>query len=49
MFNKPIKCGYCGKFIAHKKLKKVKYIFTPDSSFSTEESCLICEKCNKKN
>ena len=46
---KPIKCGHCGKFIAHKKLKKAKYIFTPDSHYSIEESYYVCYKCSKKD
>ena len=48
-YNGFIKCGHCGKFIAHSKLKSSKYIFTPDSEYSVEEAYWVCRKCIKKN
>jgi hypothetical protein len=48
MINK-IKCGECGKFIAHNCLEECKYIFTPDSDYSVEECYYLCVKCSKED
>ena len=45
----PFKCDICGKFISHDDLfdGSATIKITPDNEFSSEQTDIMCKKCNK--